>query len=283
VLLVDDEAEFRSSTGRALTRRGFEVHEAESGPRAFELIPKIRPDLVVLDLRMDGLSGIDTLEVIRETHPDLPVIILTGHGRLNDALAGIRLKIADFLQKPVDVERLAARIRGLLGGREASTLVEGTVAELMVPATSYIRVYDDEPVTDVVEAMRKTMAVTVPGSVVDHGHRTVLVFGRNEEFRGLVRIGDLLKMVQPAFLESPYSSFFTGMFLAQCKLLGSRAAGDLVGESVRIDIAAPLMEAVHLMVSNSLINLPVMQRGNLAGVLRDKDLLLEIARSMNGG
>lgn len=282
LLLVDDEAEFRSATRQALSRRGFEVVEAENGAQAFELIPETKPDLVILDLRMDGLSGIDTLEVIRETHPSLPVIILTGHGRLDDALSGIRLKIADFLQKPVDVEKLAARIRVLLGGRKTKNLEEGTIARLMVPVSSYLRVYDDEPVGAVVQAMRKTMLGSVPGSVIDHGHRTVLVFGRDEQFRAAVRIGDLLKLVQPTFLESPYSSFFTGMFLAQCKLLGSRTAGDLVYKSIHIDIDAPLMEAVHLMVFNNLINLPVMRNGELAGVLRDKDLLLEIAEAMGG-
>lgn len=280
LMLVDDEDEFRAATGRALSRRGFEIVEAESGERALEMLSDTRPDLVVLDLRMEGLDGIDTLGEIRETNPDLPVIILTGHGQLDDALSGIRLKIVDFLQKPVDVEKLAARIRGLLAGSRVKTLEEGTVARLVVPVSSYMRVYEDEPVAAVIRAMRETMLVSVPGSVIDHGHRTVLVFDRQENFLGAVRISDVLKLVQPTFLESPYSSFFTGMFLAQCKLIGSRTAGELVYKNIRIDVDAPLMEAVHLMVFNNLINLPVMRNGKLAGLLRDKDLLMEIAETL---
>ena len=82
----------------------------------------------------------------------------------------------------------------------------------------------------------------------------------------------------PEFLRaSPYSSYFTGMFLAQAKVVGQMRAGDLLGDPVDIDIGAPLMEALHVMLEHHMINVPVMSGGQFVGILRDKDLLLEVA------
>ena len=93
ILLVDDETEFRDAAGQALRRQGFQVSEAGSGEHALELLPADRPDLVILDLKMGGMDGIATLTEIRKIDPDLPVLILTGHGRYEHALAGIQMGV----------------------------------------------------------------------------------------------------------------------------------------------------------------------------------------------
>lgn len=278
LLLVDDEAEFRDATARILERRGFRVTHAESGAQCLERLQAAVPDVVLLDLKMPGMDGIATLQAIRKDHADLPVIILTGHGGFSEALSGIRLEIVDFLQKPVDLDDLARRIRRLLAGGPRQRLREKSIVDLMVPASSYRRVYTDDPIRNVVDALRASMFMQVEGKVTEHGHRTVLVFDRQERFAGLVRIGDVLRLVVPEFLRSsPYSSYFTGMFLAQAKVVGQNRAVDLLGDPVSIDVGAPLLEALHLMLVHHMINLPVMRDGQLAGILRDKDLLLEVA------
>ena len=114
LLLVDDDLGFRDAAGQALRRQGFQLCEAECGERALDLIPKDNPDLVILDLRMSGIDGITTLSLIRRTHPDLPVLILTGTGSPEHALAGSQLGIVDFIQKPVDMKVLGARILELM-------------------------------------------------------------------------------------------------------------------------------------------------------------------------
>jgi DNA-binding response OmpR family regulator len=283
LLLVDDEAEFREATARALERRGFRVIQAESGERALERIGSGAPDIVVLDLRMEGMDGIDTLTRIRQERRDLPVIILTGHGRFDDVLQGINLNIVDFLQKPVDVERLATLIRKLMSEGRKKPLRERTIGELMVPVSSYRRVYGDQPLREVIVELREAMFQNVTGKVAEHGHRSVLVFDRQEMFLGCLRIIDFIDLVLPTFLrESPYSSYFTGMFLAQCKMVGNQPVSEVLGSQPTVDIDAPLMEAVYLMVGNYLINLPVMKDGEIVGLLRDKDLLLEIAAAIAG-
>jgi ActR/RegA family two-component response regulator len=284
LLLVDDDDDFRRAAGRTLQRRGFSVTEVANGTDALESLRGERPDIVVLDLRMPGLSGIETLQRMREIEPEVPVIILTGHGDFESAVASIKLSIVDFLQKPADVDELAGRIRSLLERGGAKPLDEPTVAELMVPPSGYPRLYLDEPVTKALSALRDAffkpvMEGGVPGQV-----RSALVYNRNEEFVGLIRFTDLLKLVLPPFLEtSEYTSYFTGMFLAQCKVVANRSLSDIVESKVTVDARAPIMEAVHLMAKHHLVNLPVTRERRLAGILRERDIILQIARLSGGG
>ncbi len=281
LLLVDDEADFRAVTSRVLSRRGFDVVEASSGEQALLRVKEKVPDVVVLDLKMEGMDGIETLTAIRRDHPALPVLILTGHGSFQDAMAGISLEIVDFLQKPADIDKLALRIRRLLAKEHHEALRERSVGELMVPIDSYGRVYDDEPLGAAVRAIQESFSMKVSGRVAEQGHRSVLVFDRRDKFVGLLRIADIVRLVLPAFLrDSPYSSYFTGMFLAQCKTIGNLRVADLVDEPCYVTTDTPLMEVVNLMVTESRINLPVRERGEVVGIVRDKDLLTEIAQYM---
>jgi len=283
VLLVDDEDDFRKASAEALERRGFDVAHAASGEEALVSLEHERPDVVVLDLRMEGMDGIEALREIRDRDEDLPVVILTGHGKLEDVLSGIRLGIVDFLQKPVDIDRLAAHVRRLLVRGRNQVLRERHIGELMVPASSYLRVYDDQSVREVVAALRDSFGRTVFGRETEMGHRTVLVFDREGQFVGLLRIGDVVDQIVPSFLrDSPYSSYFTGMFLAQCKLFGKQSVREAIGEPIAVDLSTPLMEAVYLMSTHKLINLPVVDEGKLVGILRDKDILLELASAALG-
>lgn len=275
VLLVDDEEDFRVSTSRALGRRGFGVSLAESGERAIEMLASWTPDVVVLDLRMVGMDGIATLRKLRELNEDLPVIILTGHGSFQDAFAGIHLEVVEFLQKPVDMDELSTRLRTLM--RRPEPLRERTIAEVMVPLDSYQRVLADDPISVALKALQHTCFQPVSANGARQGHRSVLVHNRSGDFLGLIRIEDVVALSIPTLLRgSPYATCFTGMFLAQCKTLGNLKVADILGDTPTIDIDAPLMEAVNMLVANHQINLPVMRDGQMVGILRDKDILLEI-------
>lgn len=287
LLLVDDEDDFRSSARRALENRGFAVSTAQSGEECLRFLESQRPDVLVLDLKMEGMDGLATLEKIRDRDPELPTMILTGHGGFSDAMAGIKLSIVDFVQKPVDMDQLARRIRNHILKGSGRPLRERSIDELMVPVTSYRTIYLDQSLLDVVEALHESLFSEVLGRSREKGHRSVLVFDRDENFIDVVQLHDVLTSMIPAFLRNtPYASPFTGMFLAQTKVAGQLCVQDLTSnhgrEKPRIEIDAPLMEAVHLMVSDHVVNLPVMKEGTLLGVLRDKDLLIEIARSLQG-
>lgn len=279
VLLVDDEEAFRQSTAKILRRRGFVVEEAASGSDALAMVRASSPDVLILDLRMPGMDGIATLQEIRAIDADLPAIILSGHGQYDDAVASIKLEVVDFLHKPVDVDLLAARIHHAHSHGRREVLREATIAELMVPPDGYRRLYVDQPVTEALDALRA--ALFPPAGVaetVQERLRSVLVFDRQERFVGILRFPDLLKLVLPSFFTSlPYTSYFTGMFLAQCKLVGKRRIADLLEDPVSVREDAPLIEAVHLMVIHHVVNLPVMRGNDLVGIIREKDIIVEIA------
>jgi len=279
LLLVDDEADFRQATSQGLSRRGFDMMEAASGEESLEIIKKVKPDIVLLDQKMPGLSGIETLQKIREKNPSLPVIILTGHGDFQTALAGIKFDIIDFMQKPVDIDQLADHIRSLLKQGTEIPLKESTIADLMAPPSLYPKVYIDEPLTKVLKAIYDAYTGPVNEDNKYGQVRTALVYDRDEKFIGMVRFSDILKLIIPPFLsDSPYSSYFTGMFLAQVKVFGKQNISSLVKKQVFVDVNAPIMEAIHLLVEHKLINIPVLKDGELVGILRGRDIIVETAR-----
>jgi two-component system response regulator HydG len=107
LLLVDDERDFREAVIPGLERRGFTVSQAENGEDALELIRKEGFDVVVLDVKMPGLDGVSVFHEIQRRAPDLPVVILTGHGNVQQAFETSREGIYDYLSKPFDVDALA--------------------------------------------------------------------------------------------------------------------------------------------------------------------------------
>jgi DNA-binding response OmpR family regulator len=276
LLLVDDEEDFRVAASRALERQGFKVIQAPGGEQALREVRAEAPDVVILDLRMEGIDGIGTLQEIRKIEMDLPVIILTGHGRYEDALAGIHLRVVDFVQKPVDMQELGDRIRAILVRGGKVPLREKTIAELMVPISRYRRVYISQSLREIVQVLTESMERTDEDD--DRGRRTLLVFDGQENFVGVIRAEDIVRVMIPRFLlDSPYSSYFTGMFLAQAKVVGSLSIDEIVRRHLGVDVRAPLMEALYAMVSGKLSHLPVMQSGVLVGILRPEDLFREIA------
>jgi DNA-binding NtrC family response regulator len=111
VLLVDDDEEFLEVTSERLETRGVEVSTAASAAEALDLIEKDLFDVVVLDLQMPGIDGIDTLKRIKEKREELQVILLTGHATVEKAVESIKLGAMDFLEKPADFEALNAKIK----------------------------------------------------------------------------------------------------------------------------------------------------------------------------
>jgi DNA-binding response OmpR family regulator len=111
VLVVDDERSFLKLAQKRLTKRNLDVETAESGPEALEYLDAHPVDVVILDVRIPGMSGIETLKEIRRRHPDVEVIMLTGHGSMRSGIEGISLGAYDYMLKPFEIDDLLARIR----------------------------------------------------------------------------------------------------------------------------------------------------------------------------
>ncbi|QGY42030.1 response regulator [Pseudodesulfovibrio cashew] len=111
VLLVDDESEFTAVMAKRLGRLGMAVETATDGYEAYCILERAPVDVVVLDVLMPGLDGVQTLKALRRRFPGVPVIMLTGQGSVLDGIKAIRAGAFDFLFKPTEAEELAARIR----------------------------------------------------------------------------------------------------------------------------------------------------------------------------
>ncbi len=110
VLLVDDEVEFLRIMKRRLQLRSLAVDTVSDGMEALKVVMESRPDVMVLDLRMPGMDGLEVLRRIKEVAPGLPVIILTGHGNSEDEDAAYALGCYDFLRKPAELETILGSI-----------------------------------------------------------------------------------------------------------------------------------------------------------------------------
>ncbi len=106
LLLVDDDPDFRESVARRFMRRGFQVQEATHGEQALQLASLRQFDVVVLDMVMPGMSGIQVLEQLKLTHPESEVILLTGQGTIETAVQAMKLGAYDFLTKPFPLAEL---------------------------------------------------------------------------------------------------------------------------------------------------------------------------------
>ena len=111
VLLVDDEEEFVSALSERLTLRGIEVESALNGEEALARLVDKEFEVVILDVMMPGLSGLEVLRQIRSSHPNTQVILLTGHGSTREGIEGMRLGAFDYLIKPVDLEEMLAKMK----------------------------------------------------------------------------------------------------------------------------------------------------------------------------
>jgi nitrogen regulation protein NR(I) len=125
LLLIDDEADVQYSFRRIFDSPDLELHTASSGEEGLKMIPKLRPDLVLSDIRMAGLNGLETLRRIRQIDPKLPVILMTAYGTTQTAIEAMKLGAYDYLLKPFDVPRLKQLVANAL---KASKDMRQTVA-----------------------------------------------------------------------------------------------------------------------------------------------------------
>jgi DNA-binding NtrC family response regulator len=141
ILLVDDEVEFLAATATALKRRGFRVSTAPDGDSALRLIQDEIIDVAILDLKMPGISGNELFRIIKRRWPEIPVIMLTGHGSVQNAFKSSREGVVEYLAKPCDIEKLASVARKVVA--ERSSLSQGEY-DASIDHDIRVLVIDDE-------------------------------------------------------------------------------------------------------------------------------------------
>jgi two-component system response regulator GlrR len=134
VLLVDDDADFLTLMAKGLEREGFAVTTAASGAKALAALRRTVPDVVITDLRMEGMDGIELLDRLQHDYPALPVLIVTAHGTIPEAVAATQRGAVGFVTKPIDREALLEKIRTAL--RVSGGSVEGEPDQVPWPTRS---------------------------------------------------------------------------------------------------------------------------------------------------
>src|SRR6516165_455135 len=121
ILIVDDEEQIRSSVRGVLSDEGFRVLEADNGRSALATIAAEHPRLVLLDIWMPEIDGIQLLRQIEERHPGTSVIVISGHGNIETAVRATQLGAVDFIEKPFSLDGLLQRVERALGRRHEAS------------------------------------------------------------------------------------------------------------------------------------------------------------------
>ncbi|KPK21151.1 MAG: histidine kinase [Nitrospira bacterium SG8_3] len=291
VLMVDDEEQFRSTTKKLLNRRGFETILAGSGEEAIERLGT-RPHVVILDIKMPGMDGHQTLKEIKKRNPDIPIIMLTGHGTMPSAKEALVEGAFEYLSKPCDMDLLAAKITDARfhGTKGAYPPEEKGVTDVMIPIEEYTTLKGEQSVRDAILRLKESFTSKVSTSrIMETGHRSILVLDEEGKPQGILAIKDLLVAIMPAYLDAPKPSmadsiqyspmFWAGMFKKEVKKLAGKKVKEIMSPApLLIDAESNLMEVAYIMVQNNVRRLVVVTSGQVVGVIREQDLFFEMEK-----
>lgn len=290
VLMVDDEEQFRATTKKILTRRGFETLLAGSGEAAIDKLNEA-PDVVILDIKMPGMDGHQALKEIKKRAPELPVIMLTGHGALPSAREALVEGAFDYLAKPCDMDLLAAKItEAYRHGKKERPPEEKTVMDVMISIEEYTTLKRDQIIKEAILKLRESFTSKISTSrIMETGHRSVMVLDDRGKIEGIVAITDLLQAIMPVYLSAPKPSmadsiqyspmFWKGMFTREVRGLSNKKIGEIMSSApLTIDGESNLMEAAGMMIENRARRLAVIRSGEVVGVIREQDLFFEMEK-----
>ncbi len=288
VLMVDDEERFRETTNKILTRRGFETIMAESGEAALQNLEQ-NPDVIILDIRMRGMDGHETLREIKKRKPDIPVIMFTGHGDIDSAKRAKEQGAYDYLAKPCDIDVLTGKIRDAAKKKiPKAASKEKDILGVMIPIDDYTTLSPSATVRQLIQELKKSFASSVCTSrIMETGHRSVLVVDGRKNVIGIVAITDLLQMIMPVYLSVPKPStaqsiqyspiFWRGMFLQEIRRKADVKIEEIMSPApYSISSKASLMEATYVMIHSNVRRLVVEEDGRALGIIREQDLFFEM-------
>jgi two-component system nitrogen regulation response regulator NtrX len=142
ILIVDDEESIRQSLGGILADEGYDVLTAGSGEDAMKTIGDELPDLVLLDIWLPGIDGIETLKAVKARHPQIPVVMMSGHGTIETAVKATKLGAFDFIEKPLSLEKVILIVNhalDLLRLEEENVLLkQKEMISLVAPTNAWI-------------------------------------------------------------------------------------------------------------------------------------------------
>jgi CheY-like chemotaxis protein len=293
VMMVDDEVRFRETTSRLLKKKGFETTIAASGEEALRLIKEAPQDVVILDIKMEGMDGHAALSEIKQIAPSTQVIMLTGHGSADSALISRERAAFDYLTKPCDIDLLAMKINEAYAAKTSGPdRVEKKARDIMISIDDYTTVAADATVREAINKLMDSFKSLISSSrVMQTGHRSLLIFDSKGNLAGVLSIMDLIKAVRPAYLSTSrsdmtksieFSSLFwgdwAGLFSIQLEAVANKKVGELMSEPPpTIEGDTNLMQVADLMFKTQKRRLIVIEGNKVIGIVREQDLFFEMA------
>jgi FixJ family two-component response regulator len=274
---------------KILERKGFVVSVVENGDQTLEFLETVNPQVILLDVRMPGLSGTEALPRILAMKPGMKVIVLTGHGEERGARQALAAGAFDYLCKPCDVDVLVARIRDAVNPLLETRERERTIAELMIPIDEYTCVQASSTVREGIERLKVAAENFIStGLIMECGHRAILVFD-GEELVGVLSMRNLIQALRPAYADlasraqnnaTRYSAmFWQGLFQARVRDLESMCVRDIMNPRPPVvDSDANLMQVADLLYHENRRRVVVRQDGRIVGVVREQEIFHEISR-----
>ncbi len=169
ILIVDDEAQIRTTLRGVLSDEGYRVLDAEDALKALELISSQRPHLVILDIWMPHMDGIELLEQLKTRAPELPIIVVSGHGTIETAVRATKLGASDFLEKPFSLDTLLRSVR------RAMHQDMGAATDVVAPLTVSSFAPPYHGVARLAPARTISQSVVVQGQGLHSGARTGVI------------------------------------------------------------------------------------------------------------
>jgi DNA-binding NtrC family response regulator len=118
IMIVDDEERFLATTQKLLAKKGYDAITANNGSMALDLLGQKQIHVVILDVKMPGMDGIETLKAIKSQYPMVEVVMLTGHATVESAVQGLKSGATDYLMKPAEIDDLIERAEGAYARRQ---------------------------------------------------------------------------------------------------------------------------------------------------------------------
>ncbi len=176
LLVIDDEESIRLLLEVSLTHKGYEVVVAEDGEKGLEVFERERPQIVLTDIKMPGVSGIEVLKRIRQIDPDARVIVITGHGEMEAAIEALQLEASDFLNKPITDGALSValkRAEEVLWLKQKVRKYTGNLELMVKEATEELRKAHD--------FQKNLIQSSIDGIIAGDKNGTIIVFNLGAE------------------------------------------------------------------------------------------------------
>jgi ActR/RegA family two-component response regulator len=270
VLLIDDEERFVLNLAKLMRARGFDVFTAFDGPSGIAAAEQ-GVDVVVLDVKMPGMGGIEALQQIKAASPETEVLMLTGHADLETGIEAMREGALDYLMKPCDIDDLVAKIREAheIGGIKRRPVLwpRRLVKEIAWP--SFVRLEAEDPLAKALEVFTRQAGISARDELY--------VLDAEDRFRGVVTRRDL---VEAARHDPPRPALSWEELAAHPEWVPDRplAAVMRAGHPVAADPEADLADVARRMLEANVRCMPVMENDRVTGIVRLSDVLMHLAR-----